>query len=52
MKSLADILARIGNVDIVAEAENGIETIAIRPGFTGDAEQSDDLTLMVISIPT
>ena len=28
-RALADILADIGNVDVIAEAENGIETMAL-----------------------
>ncbi|MEM8918527.1 MAG: response regulator transcription factor [Pseudomonadota bacterium] len=44
-RSLADILARIGGVDIVAEAENGIETIAIVK------EHAPDLLLLDAAMP-
>ncbi len=35
-RSLAEILARIGDIEIVAEAENGIETIALVKQHTPD----------------
>ncbi len=44
-RSLADILAGIGNVDIVAEAENGIETIALVK------EHAPDLLLLDAAMP-
>lgn len=44
-RSLADILVRIGSVEIVAEAENGIETIALVK------EHAPDLLLLDAAMP-